>query len=71
MKDVPSISSNGIVVLMSVAQKMKSEDRIFSICSPKDLVMKIISILSISNLIAVYQTEEEAINKLSKEVAEV
>jgi len=42
MENVPSISSNGIAVLISIAQYLKSQDRLFSICNPKDLVLKII-----------------------------
>ena len=71
MEGVPSISSNGIAVLISIAQKMKAEDRIFSICSAKDLAMKIISILNIGSFIAVYNTEEEAVTDLLKEIAQV
>ena len=71
MEGVPSISSNGIAVLISIAQKMKAEDRIFSICSPKDLAMKIISILNIRGFIAVYESEEEAIDERLREAAAV
>ncbi len=66
MENVPSISSNGIAVLISIAQYLKSQDRLFSICNPKDLVLKIISILNIDNYITVYQTEEEAIEAMSQ-----
>ncbi len=66
MENVTSISSNGIAVLISVAQELKSQDRLLSICNPKDLVMKIISILSVDSFIAVYQTEEEAIDAMSQ-----
>jgi anti-sigma B factor antagonist len=66
MENVTSISSNGIAVLISVAQELKSQDRLFSICNPRDLVMKIISILSVDSFIAVYQTVEEAIDAMSQ-----
>ena len=69
MEDVPSIGSNGIEKLVSVARQMKNEDRIFTICCPKDLTMKIISILSVGSLITVYSTEEEAVGELLLDVA--
>ncbi len=68
MEDVSSISSKSIEAIISIAQKMESEDRIVSICNPNDLVIKIISILNINSFIAVYKTEEENIDELSKEV---
>lgn len=64
MEDVSSISSKCIAVLIPIAQKMKSRNRLFSICNPNDLVMKIITIFNVSNFIAVHQTEEEAIDAM-------
>ena len=71
MENVRSIGSNGIAALISIAQKMKHEDRIFSICGAQDLTMKIISILNIRGFIAVYESEEEAIDERLREAAAV
>lgn len=61
MKDVPSISSKAIAVLISISQIMTSQKRSLSICDARDLVMKTISILNIDSLIGVYQTEQQVI----------
>ena len=71
MNEVSSIGSEGIAVLVSAAEKMKSQERIFCISNTRDLVNRIISILNIDSCIAVYRTEEEAVNELVKEAIEV
>jgi anti-anti-sigma factor len=71
MNDVSSISSKGIAALVSAAEKMKSEERILCVISQRDLVSRVISILHVDSLIAVYKTEEEAVDELAKEAIKV
>jgi anti-anti-sigma regulatory factor len=65
MENAPSIGSKGITALLSIAQKMQSEERLFSICCPKEVVLRIISSLNIGSFIAVHQTEKQAIDEMS------
>ena len=66
MDNVPSISSNGIAVLVFMAKELINNDRSLSICCPSHLVKQILSILNINN-IARYPTEENAIRTLLTE----
>ena len=70
MEDVPSISSACVEVLLYVSQIVQSMGRTMTISRPRDLVKRILSMLSIGDAIPMYATEDEAIAELMPWMAE-
>ncbi len=69
MEDVPSISSGCVEVLIYVSHIVRAMGRTMAVCRPRDLVRRILSMLSMGDIIALYETEDEAIAALVPEIA--
>ena len=61
LQNTPFVSSSGIRTFLSVAKKMKSQNRSLAFCSPNKTVQEVFSISGFDALVKVTQTREEAL----------
>ena len=65
MQDVEYISSSGLRIIVATMNSLKANNRKMLICCINEAVRKVFTIVQLSNIFKIYESEEKALEYLS------
>ena len=64
LEETKYVSSAGLRIIFATAKTMKASGSIFKLCGLNEVVQEILDISSLSNILDVKETEEQALNTM-------